>query len=210
MVDSSKKNADNPPSASSHNTPRCPWCGTDPLYQQYHDEEWGVPCFDERTLFEFLILEGAQAGLSWITILRKRENYRLAFDQFNPEIIASYDEPKVEELMSNAGIVRNQQKIRATINNARRYLTLIEQKNSLSDYLWDFVDGQPIVNQFDNFADIPAKTILSDVISKDMKQLGFKFFGSTICYAFMQATGMVNDHLTSCFRHSECQIRNGC
>ena len=190
----SSVNADSRPCPDADSTPRCPWCGNDPAYRQYHDREWGVPCYEERTLFEFLILEGAQAGLSWLTILRKREGYRLAFDQFNPEMIAQYP-----------AIVRNQLKIRSAINNAQRYLELCETEGSLSEYLWHFVDGRPIVNSYSTLKQIPAKTPLSDTISKDMKRRGFKFFGSTICYAHMQATGMVNDHLTSCFRHTECQ-----
>lgn len=157
-----------------------------------------MPCFDDATLFEFLILEGAQAGLSWITILKKREAYRLAFDKFNPEKMALYDEAKVAELMQNAAIVRNQLKIRAAINNAQRYLELIDNKSSLREHLWGFVDGEPIVNHFTSLAQIPVSTPLSDRMSKDMKQRGFKFFGSTICYAYMQATGLVNDHLTNC------------
>lgn len=182
---------------------RCSWCGNDPLYQKYHDEEWGVPCFDENTLFEFLILEGAQAGLSWITVLKKRENYRSAFDNFNAEKIAGYSEQKVQALKDNAGIIRNELKIRAAINNAQRYIELLQDKHSLSDYLWNFVDGLPINNRWKNLNEIPASTPLSDTISKDMKKRGFKFFGSTICYAHMQATGMVNDHVVDCFRHQQ-------
>lgn len=185
--------------------PRCEWCGTNSLYQQYHDEEWGVPCFDEATLFEFLLLEGAQAGLSWITVLKKRENYRKAFDQFNPEKIARYSEKKIAKLKENAGIIRNDLKIRAAVNNAQRYFELCEQKSSLSDYLWSFVDGKPIQNRWKTLAEIPASTPLSDAIAKDMKKRGFKFFGTTICYAHMQATGMVNDHVISCHRHKACR-----
>ena len=193
-----------PHKKSTKSITRCSWPGDDPLYIAYHDEEWGVPCFDDATLFEFLILEGAQAGLSWLTILRKREGYRKAFDGFNAERMARYSEKKVAKLMADPGIVRNQLKIRAAINNAQCYLALCETERSLSDYLWGFVDGRPIVNHFKSLKQIPATTPLSDKIAKDMKRRGFKFFGSTICYAHMQATGMVNDHLTSCFRHREC------
>ena len=190
--------------AGSDNTKRCPWCGNDPLYQKYHDEEWGVPCFDDAKLFEFILLEGAQAGLSWITILKKRNNYRRAFDQFNPETIARYGERKIQSLKADAGIVRNELKIRAAVNNARCYLELCERDGSLANYLWGFVDGRPIQNQWRRLKQIPAHTPLSDAISKDMQQRGFKFFGSTICYAHMQATGMVNDHLLGCIRHAAC------
>lgn len=192
--------------SNSKKLKRCSWCGEDPLYQQYHDEEWGVPCFDENVLFEFLILEGAQAGLSWITVLKKREHYRKAFNQFNPEKIAKYSEKKIAQLKANPGIIRNELKIRSTVNNAQRYIELCDEKNSLKDYLWDFVDGKPIQNKRKSMRDVPASTALSDTISKDMKKRGFKFFGTTICYAFMQATGMVNDHLTSCYRYRECSL----
>ncbi|NNC55778.1 MAG: DNA-3-methyladenine glycosylase I, partial [Pseudomonadales bacterium] len=200
MTGTGKKNS----TAGRDSTKRCPWCGNDPLYQKYHDEEWGVPCFDEAKLFEFIILEGAQAGLSWITILKKRDNYRRAFDQFDPQKMARYTEHKIQSLKIDAGIVRNELKIRAAVNNARCYLELCEREGSLANYLWAFVDGTPIQNQWRSLKQIPAHTPLSDAISKDMKQRGFKFFGSTICYAHMQATGMVNDHLASCERRVAC------
>jgi DNA-3-methyladenine glycosylase I len=177
---------------------RCDWCGDDPLYQKYHDEEWGVPTFDDTTLFEFLILEGAQAGLSWITVLRKRENYRKAFHQFNPEKIARYSENKIQRLKLDAGIIRNDLKIRSAITNAQCYLELCNEKDSLSNYLWNFVDGKPIKNHWQSMKEIPANTTLSDTISKDLKKRGFKFVGSTIVYAYMQSMGLVNDHLVNC------------
>ncbi|TKG97082.1 DNA-3-methyladenine glycosylase I [Puteibacter caeruleilacunae] len=182
---------------------RCEWCLSDPLYIKYHDEEWGVPVHDDQTLFEFLILEGAQAGLSWITVLKKRENYRKAYDGFDPAVVALYDEAKVEELLQNAGIIRNKLKIRASINNAQRFLEVQKEFGSFDKYIWGFVDFKPIVNHWTTMDEIPAKTPLSDEISKDLKKRGFKFIGSTIIYAHMQATGMVNDHVTSCFRHKE-------
>ncbi|MGV6806853.1 MAG: DNA-3-methyladenine glycosylase I [bacterium] len=184
---------------------RCDWCGNDPLYQQYHDDEWGTPCRDDDKLFEFIVLEGAQAGLSWITILRKRENYRKAFCDFDPQKIARFTPKKIERLMENAGIVRNRLKIESTVTNARCFLEIQQACGSFSDYYWGFVEGRPIVNQWRTMAEIPASTPLSDAISKDMKKRGFRFFGTTICYAHMQATGMVNDHLTGCFRHSQCK-----
>ena len=183
---------------------RCAWCGEDELYIAYHDGEWGYPQYDSRTLFEFLLLEGVQAGLSWITVLRKRENYRDAFDDFDPEIIARYGKRKVNSLLGNAGIVRNRLKIQSAINNAQRFLA-IEEKGSFSDYLWSFVDGRPIQNGFRTMADVPATTAVSDAMSKSLKKDGFNFVGSTICYAHMQATGMVNDHVISCHRYKECQ-----
>lgn len=183
---------------------RCPWSAGNALYEHYHDTEWGVPCRDDRQLFEFLILEGAQAGLSWITILRKRENYRRAFAEFDAERVARFNARSVERLMADPGIVRNRQKIAATIGNARHFLALQEQHGSFAAYLWGFVADRPLQNRWRRHAEVPATTALSDRISKDMKRLGFRFFGSTICYAHMQATGMVNDHLVSCFRHSEC------
>lgn len=179
-------------------TVRCPWCGDDPLYVKYHDEEWGRPCHDERMLFELLILEGAQAGLSWITVLRKRENYRKAFDNFDVEKIARYTDKDVERLMNDAGIVRNRLKINATISNARAYLKLREEFGGLASYLWGFVDGKPLQAEFRNMAEVPARTLLSDSLSRNLKVRGFKFIGSTICYAYMQAIGMSNDHLVSC------------
>ena len=177
---------------------RCDWCGDDPLYQKYHDEEWGVPTFDDKTLVEFLILEGAQAGLSWITVLRKRENYRKAFHQFNPEKIARYSENKIQRLKLDAGIIRNDLKIRSAVTNAQCYIELCNEKGSLSNYLWDFVEGKPIKNHWQSMKMIPANTTLSDTISKDLKKRGFKFVGSTIIYAYMQSMGLVNDHLVSC------------
>ena len=182
---------------------RCTWCGTDPLYCAYHDEEWGVPLHDERALFEFLILEGAQAGLSWFTILKKREGYRRAFDHFDAERIARYGEADVARLMADAGIVRNRLKIESTITNARATLALRETAGGLDAYFWNFVDGRPLSNAWKGIGQVPASTPLSDAISKDLKKRGFKFVGSTIVYAHMQATGMVNDHTVDCFRHHE-------
>lgn len=181
---------------------RCAWCGDDPLYVKYHDEEWGRPCHDERMLFEMLILEGAQAGLSWITVLRKREGYRKAFDNFDVEKIARYTDEDVERLMNDAGIVRNRLKINATIVNARAYLKLRDEFGGLDAYLWRFVDGKPLQPQRKGMGDIPAKTEVSDALSKDLARRGFKFVGSTICYAYMQAIGMTNDHLRSCPAYS--------
>lgn len=183
---------------------RCEWCGTDPLYQKYHDEEWGVPVFDDKTLFEFLILEGAQAGLSWITVLKKRENYRKAFDQFDAAKIARYSEKRILKLKENEGIIRNELKIRSTVSNAQHYLKLCEEKGSLSDYLWNFVDGTAIQNKQRSLKSIPTSTAISERLSKDLKKRGFKFVGSTIMYAYMQAVGMVNDHIVSCHRHTDC------
>jgi DNA-3-methyladenine glycosylase I len=183
---------------------RCGWVNlNEPIYVKYHDEEWGVPLRGDNALFERVCLEGAQAGLSWITILKKRENYRKAFDNFDPAIVARYDEAKVEELMQNAGIVRNRLKINAAINNARQVLKIQDELGSFSDYLWGFVDGQTIHNQWQSLGDIPAETEVSRRMSKDLLKRGFKFVGSTICYAMMQATGMVNDHTLNCFRHWE-------
>ena len=182
---------------------RCGWCGDDPLYVNYHDNEWGVPVHDDRRLFEFLILEGAQAGLSWITILRKRENYRRAFDDFDAEKVARYGRRQVARLLGDAGIVRNRLKIEAAINNAQRFLEVQAAFGSFDDYIWRFVDGQPIINRWKSLKQVPASTRESDALSEDLKARGFKFVGSTICYAHMQATGMVNDHLASCFRHAE-------
>lgn len=182
---------------------RCSWAGSDPLYIKYHDEEWGVPLFDDGLLFEFLVLETFQAGLSWITILRKRENFRVAFDHFDYKKISKYKEQKYDSLMSDAGIIRNKLKIRATITNAQAYMNIQNEFGSFSKYIWGFVDGKPIKNGFKTLEEVPAKTALSDKISKDLKKRGFKFVGSTVIYAFMQATGMVNDHITSCFRYNE-------
>ena len=185
---------------------RCPWCEGFDLYRDYHDKEWGVPLRDDRALFELLILEGAQAGLSWSTILKKRENYRAAFDRFDPSVIARYDEAKVASLLADSGIVRNRAKIAATIQNAKSFLDITKSGKSFSDYLWSFVDGKPIQNQWASLSELPAKTPRSDAMSKALAQAGFKFIGSTICYAFMQASGMVNDHLIDCPRHEEVKM----
>ena len=182
---------------------RCAWCGADPLYTAYHDSEWGVPCHDERTLFEFLILEGAQAGLSWITILRKRENYRRAYDNFDAARIARYDERDAARLLGDAGIVRNRLKIAASITNARATLALYEQGGRLDSLLWAFVDGRPRVNRWRSMAEVPAITPQAEALSKELKRRGFRFIGPTVVYAHMQATGMVNDHLVSCPRHAD-------
>ncbi|MFB6340731.1 DNA-3-methyladenine glycosylase I [Saccharicrinis sp. FJH62] len=187
---------------------RCTWPGNDELYVTYHDNEWGVPIYDDHKIFEFLILETFQAGLSWITILRKRDNFRKAFDNFDFYKIAGYDEPKLDELINNAGIIRNKLKIKAAVTNAQAYLKVIEEFGSFSTYIWGFTGGKPIINQFKTLSEIPAKTELSDQISKDLKKRGFKFVGSTVVYAHMQATGMVNDHVTDCYRHKECQQIN--
>lgn len=182
---------------------RCWWCGEDPLYQAYHDKEWGVPVHDDRALFEFLCLEGAQAGLSWITILRKREHYRLVFDQFDAEKIARYDQAKITALLGDAGIVRNKLKVNGFVKNARAYLALLESGLSLDSYLWSFVDGRTIQNNWQYPNQIPANTPVSDAMSKDLKKRGFTFVGTTICYAFMQAAGLVNDHLSDCSRFAD-------
>ena len=184
-----------------HPLVRCEWSVSDPLYTQYHDEEWGVPLHDEQKLFEFLILEGMQAGLSWLTILKKRENFRKAFDNFNVNHVARYDERKIETLMQDAGIIRNRQKILATIDNARAFLKVQDEFGSFDKYIWGFVNGKPIRNEWTTLQEIPAKTPLSETLSKDLIKRGFRFVGPTIVYAYMQATGMVNDHLVACFRH---------
>jgi DNA-3-methyladenine glycosylase I len=184
---------------------RCPWCEGFDLYRHYHDTEWGVPLRDDQALFELLILEGAQAGLSWSTVLKKRETYRIAFDHFSPENIAQYGDDKVAELLANPGIIRNRLKIAATIGNAKACLALKARGQSLSGFLWQFVDGQPIQNARHTMADVPVKTPVSDAMSKALLKAGFKFVGSTICYAFMQAAGMVNDHLVTCPRYAEVQ-----
>lgn len=182
---------------------RCPWPGQDEFYIAYHDLEWGVPEYDDRALYEKLILDGFQAGLSWITILRKRDNFRAAFDAFEPALIARYNEKKIQALLQDAGIIRHRGKIEASISSAQAYLAIME-KDGFSNYLWNFVDGKPIQNSLRSMADAPAQTPLSQTISKDLKQKGFKFTGPTIVYAFVQAVGMVNDHMTACFRHKEC------
>jgi len=180
---------------------RCPWCGTDPLYVEYHDREWGVPVHDDRTLFEFIILEGAQAGLSWLTVLRKRENYRRALHGYDIARIAAYNEADMARLMADPGIVRNRLKVESLVKNARGALAVIEQFGSLDAYFWGFVDHAPIINSPQRMQDVPARSALSDALSKDLKKRGFNFVGSTIMYAFMQAVGMVDDHLTGCFKH---------
>lgn len=187
---------------------RCGWATSDPLYLKYHDEEWGVPKHEDRDLFELLILEGAQAGLSWITILKKRENYRRAFDNFEAEKIAKYGEREIKELLSNPGIVRNRLKVISTLENARRFLDVQETHGSFARYIWNFIGKKPIENSWTSLKKIPSKTPESDEMSRDLKSKGFRFVGSTICYSFMQATGMVNDHVTSCFRHDEIAKRN--
>lgn len=185
------------------NLQRCSWCKGNLLYEHYHDTEWGVPCYDDQKLFEFILLESAQAGLSWITILKKRDYYRQAFANFDAQKVARFNQRSVERLMNNTGIVRNRLKIESAISNAKIFLNIQEQYGSFADYFWGFCDHRPIVNRWRSMTEIPTTTPLSDAISKDMKKKGFRFFGSTICYAHMQATGMVNDHLTSCFRHRQ-------
>ncbi|NLM74685.1 MAG: DNA-3-methyladenine glycosylase I [Clostridiaceae bacterium] len=182
---------------------RCPWCGTDELYVRYHDEEWGVPVYDDKKHFEFLVLESAQAGLSWITILRKRENYRKAYDDFNVEKVARYGEAQIQELLKNKGIVRNRRKIEASLNNARRFIEIQKEFGSFNKYIWSFVDNKPVINHWMHISEVPANSGLSDRVSKDFKKRGFKFLGSTIVYSYLQATGIINDHLVSCFRHKE-------
>ncbi|MGY4383276.1 DNA-3-methyladenine glycosylase I [Pedobacter sp. UYP24] len=178
---------------------RCGWCGTDPLYVKYHDEEWGKPVYDDKTLFEFLILEGAQAGLSWITILKRREGYRKAFADFEVEKVAAFDEQDVTRLMNDAGIIRNRLKVNAAISNAKLFIQVQKEYGTFSDFMWGFLPNKhPIQNEIHSMADVQARTEISDAISKDMKKRGFKFFGTTICYAHMQATGMVNDHRVDC------------
>lgn len=182
---------------------RCEWCLESELYRDYHDAEWGVPVWDDRLLFEMLILEGAQAGLSWITILKKRENYRRLYDGFDPLKIAGYDDAKVAELLADPGIVRNRLKVAASIGNAQAYLRIVEREGAFAPWLWQFVGGQPIQNVWTTLAEVPVSTPESDQMSKALKREGFKFVGTTICYAFMQAVGMVNDHTVDCFRHAE-------
>jgi DNA-3-methyladenine glycosylase I len=187
--------------------PRCTWCGTDPLYVRYHDQEWGVPVHDERKHFEFLILEGAQAGLSWITILRKRENYREAFAGFDPARVARFGQREVARLLKNPGIVRNRLKIESAVKNARAFLQVQDEFDGFDNYVWRFVGGKPILNRRRHMKQIPARTAESDALSKDLKKRGFSFVGSTIIYAHMQAVGMVNDHVTSCFRYKQLTRR---
>ena len=182
---------------------RCDWGTTSPLYIDYHDNEWGVPVHDDRKLFEFLILEGAQAGLSWETVLMKRENYRKAFSNFDPAKISRYGDKKIEALLGNKGIIRNRLKITSAINNAKRFLEVRKEFGTFDTYIWQFVDGKPITNRYKSIRELPATTKVSDAMSKDLKKRGFKFVGPTICYAHMQATGMVNDHIVDCFRYKE-------
>ncbi len=182
---------------------RCTWCGDDPVYVNYHDKEWGVPVHSDRKLFEFLILEGAQAGLSWITVLKKRVAYRKAFDNFDFNKVARYNSKKIQSLLNNPGIIRNRLKIHSAVRNAQAFIEVRKEFGTFNKYIWGFVDGTPIQNRYKKLSDIPAKTELSDAISKDLKKRGFNFVGSTIVYAHMQATGMVNDHVTGCFRYRE-------
>lgn len=184
----------------------CPWCGQDPLYRRYHDTEWGVPVHDDAVLFEFLILEGAQAGLSWITVLRKREHYRRAFDHFDAERVAAFDAARVETLLQDPGLIRNRLKMESAVSNARAFLEVQAQFGSFDRYIWGFVDGRPIVNRFASTVEVPAVTPLAETISRDLKRRGFRFVGPTIVYAHMQATGMVNDHLVTCPRHAVCAM----
>ena len=183
---------------------RCEWSLSDPIYIDYHDNEWGVPVRDDRKQFEFLVLESAQAGLSWLTILKRREGYSRLYSGYDAEKVARFDASKIQEMMLDPGIIRNRKKIESSINNAQRFLDIRDQYDSFCNYLWNFVDGKQVVNHYSRMTDIPATTPLSDTISKDLKQRGFKFLGSTIIYAHLQATGLVNDHLVDCFRHREC------
>lgn len=185
---------------------RCPWPGKDPLYVDYHDREWGVPLRDDGKLFELLVLESAQAGLSWITILRRREGYRRAFEGFDPQVVARYGEERVAALLEDTGIIRNRKKVESAVSNARAFLEVQEAFGSFSAYLWGFVDGRPVVNHWKDISEIPAKTGLSEAISRDMKSRGFSFFGPVACYAFLQSAGFLNDHLVECFRHREVQF----
>jgi DNA-3-methyladenine glycosylase I len=182
---------------------RCRWVTDDPIYIQYHDKEWGTPVYNDQTLFEMINLEGAQAGLSWITVLKKRENYRLAFDSFDPQKIIQYDENKIKELMQNPGIIRNQKKIHAVIQNAKAFLKIKEEFGTFAAYVWNFVDGAPLINHWLSHEEVPVTTTVSEALSKDLKKRGFKFVGSTICYSFMQAVGMVMDHTADCYRYKE-------
>ncbi|MGR9086062.1 MAG: DNA-3-methyladenine glycosylase I [Gammaproteobacteria bacterium] len=188
---------------------KCHWALSNPLMERYHDLEWGVPVHDDRLLFEFLVLEGAQAGLSWSTILNKREAYRNAFDAFDVETVAGYDEKKLDALLADPGIVRNRLKVQAAVSNARAFLKIQQDFGSFNDYIWRFVDGRPIQNAWKSVAELPASTRVSEIMSKELKKRGFKFVGSTICYAHMQATGMVNDHTIDCFRHQQIKELSG-
>lgn len=183
---------------------RCGWSVSDPVYTEYHDREWGVPVRDDRRQFEFLVLESAQAGLSWLTILKRREGYKRLYEGFDPGLVVNYNEVRIQSMLQDAGIIRNRKKIESSINNARCFLEVKEQFGSFCNYLWDFTDGKQLVNHFRYLSEIPATTSLSDTIAKDMKKRGFQFLGSTIIYAHLQATGLVNDHLVDCFRHREC------
>ena len=187
---------------------RCPWCLSDPLYVRYHDREWGVPVHDDRKWFEFLTLEGAQAGLNWLLVLKKRENYRKAYDGFDFSKVARYNEKKIADLLADPGLIRNRAKIRASVENARAFLRVREEFESFDAYMWRFTGGKPLRNRWKNDDEIPARTPLSDAVSADLRQRGFKFVGSTIIYAHMQATGMINDHLVGCFRHKELSERS--
>ena len=182
---------------------RCAWCGTDPLYVAYHDEEWGVPVYDDATLFEFLLLETFQSGLSWITILRKRENFRSAFDNFDYKKMSNYDQIKIDLLLQDSGIIRNKLKVQSAVTNAQAFIKIQKEFGSFSTYMWGFVKGKPKLNKHESMADIPTNSSQSEALSKDLKKRGFKFVGTTVVYAHMQATGMVNDHLVSCFRYTE-------
>lgn len=182
---------------------RCTWCENDELYVKYHDEEWGAPVHDDKKHFEFLVLESAQAGLSWLTVLRKRENYRKAYDDFDVNKVSQYDENKIQELMQNAGIIRNRKKIEASVNNAKCFIKIQKEFGSFDKYIWSFVNNNPVINNWNHISEIPAASQLSDKVSKDLKSRGFKFLGTTIVYAHLQATGLINDHLLSCFRHDE-------
>ncbi|WLR42122.1 DNA-3-methyladenine glycosylase I [Bacillus carboniphilus] len=185
---------------------RCGWVNDDPLYIDYHDHEWGVPVYDDQKLFELLNLEGAQSGLSWYTVLKKRENYLQAFDYFDPQKIIQYDDQKIDELLKNEGIIRNRLKVQAVVRNAHAYIKIVDEFGSFSQYIWAFVDGKPIINHFTSLEEVPSTTEISKHMSKDLKKRGFTFVGPTICYAFMQATGMVNDHLTTCFCYTGKEV----
>ncbi len=180
---------------------RCPWCGSNELYVKYHDEEWGVPVHDDKNHFEFLVLESAQAGLNWLTVLKKRENYRKAYDDFSADKVSEYDETKIEELMQNAGIIRNRRKIEASINNAKKFIEIQKEFGSFDNYIWGFVDNKVVKNNWKDITEVPATSELSDRVSRDLKKRGFKFLGSTIIYAHLQATGLINDHLAECFKY---------
>lgn len=184
---------------------RCQWCLSEEIYMEYHDTEWGVPVYDDQKQFEFLVLESAQAGLSWLTILKRREGYRRLYDDFDAKLVAEYGEERIQKMLLDPGIIRNRKKIESSVNNAQKFLEIQAQHGSFCSYIWGFVDGKQVVNQFQDLSQIPATTPLSDSITKDLKQRGFKFLGSTILYAHLQATGLVNDHLLDCFRHTECK-----